>query len=178
MVGARPAAFLDVDQYGARGSQLGCLRFAPDGVSGLYKFLDQIASQYMTRDVRAVARNVTVGELGERFEREDFNAYPVVDDGQVVGIVSKFDYLSCFVFTPASMIPNYSDLMRLTAGDVMTSEFIYVGPETRLTRVLELMINHRLRSVPVLGADQLLVGMISRDDVMRAVQHCAAPETQ
>lgn len=171
-------AFLDVDQHGARGSRLGCLRFAPDGVSGLYKFLDQIASQYMTRDVRAVARNVTVGELGERFEREDFNAYPVVDGGQVVGIVSKFDYLSCFVFTPASMIPNYSDLMRLTAGDVMTSEFIYVGPETRLTRVLELMINHRLRSVPVLGTDQHLVGMISRNDVMRAVQHCAAPEMQ
>jgi len=142
----------------------------------LYKFLEQIVADYMTREPRTVAHDITMRELGELFDKEDFNAYPVTDGGQVLGIVSKFDYLSCFVFTPARMIPRYRDLMQRTAADVMTSEFIYVVPETRLTRVLELMVNHRLRSMPVLEADQRLAGIISREDVMRALQSSTASE--
>lgn len=142
----------------------------------MYKFLEQIVADYMTREPRTVAHDITMRELGELFDKEDFNAYPVTDGGQVLGIVSKFDYLSCFVFTPARMIPRYRDLMQRRVADVMTSEFIYVVPETRLTRVLELMVNHRLRSMPVLEADQRLAGIISREDVMRALQSSTASE--
>jgi CBS-domain-containing membrane protein len=142
----------------------------------LYKFLEQIVARYMTREPRTVTRDMTMRELGELFEKEDFNAYPVTDGGQVVGIVSKFDYLSCFVFTPPRMIPRYRDLMQRRVADVMTSEFIYVLPETRLTRVLELMVNHRLRSMQVLERDQRLAGIISRKDMMRALQESAAAE--
>lgn len=143
----------------------------------MYKFLQQIVADYMTRKPRTVGRDMTMRELGELFETEDFNAFPVADRMQVLGIVSKFDYLSCFVFTPARMVPRYLDLMQRTAADVMTSEFIYVAPDTKLTRVLELMVNHRLRSMPVLEADQRLAGVISREDVMRALQDCTAAET-
>jgi CBS domain-containing protein len=87
-------------------------------------------------------------------------------------LVSKFDYLACFIFTPAHMIPRYDDLMKRTVADIMTSEFIYVGEDTKLTRVLQLMVDHRLRSVPVIDSDQRLAGMISREDVMRALQRC------
>jgi CBS domain-containing protein len=52
----------------------------------------------------------------------------------------------------------------------MTSEFIYVGEDTKLTRVLQLMVDHRLRSMPVIDGGQRLAGIISREDVMRALQ--------
>ena len=35
----------------------------------------------------------------------------------------------------------------------MTPEFIYVDPATKLTRVLQLMVDHRMKSIPVLDAD-------------------------
>jgi CBS-domain-containing membrane protein len=138
----------------------------------LYSFLEQIVADCMTRDVKTVTRSVTLRELGDLFEKDDFNAYPVDENAQVLGVVSKFDYLSCFVFTPAHMMPRYDDLMKRTVADVMTSEFIYVGGDTKLTRVLQLMVDHRLRSMPVIDGDQRLVGMISREDVMRALQRC------
>src|SRR5262249_7058754 len=119
----------------------------------LYKFLDQIVSDYMTHDVVTVPPTMSVRELGQRFKQTDFNSFPVVDNGQVAGVVSKFDYLACFEFTPARMVPRYDDLMRRTVASVMTREFIYVGCDTRLTRVLQLMIEHRLRSLPILGPD-------------------------
>jgi CBS domain-containing protein len=141
---------------------------------GLYTFLEQIVADHMTRDVKTVTRSVSLRELGDLFEKDDYNAYPVEEGSQVVGLVSKFDYLACFAFTPAHMIPRYDDLMKRTVADVMTSEFIYVGEDTKLTRVLKLMVDHRLRSMPVTNGDQRLAGMISRDDVMRALQDVSA----
>jgi CBS-domain-containing membrane protein len=139
----------------------------------LYKFLEQVTADAMTPNAKTVSRYVTLRELGDLFEKEDFNAFPVEENSQVVGVVSKFDYLANFIFTPAHMIPRYEDLMKRAVADIMTPEFIYVRTETKLTRVLQLMVDHRLRSMPVIEVDQRLAGMISREDVMRALQRCA-----
>jgi CBS domain-containing protein len=138
----------------------------------LESFIEQVAADHMTRDVRTVTRSLALRELGDLFEREDFNTFPVEENGQVMGVVSKFDHLACFVFTPAHMMPHYDDLMKRNVADIMTSEFIYVGPDTRLTRILQLMVDHRIRSIPVIGGDQRLAGIISREDVMRALRRC------
>jgi CBS domain-containing protein len=128
----------------------------------------------MTRNARTVSQSVTLRELGRLFEKDDFNAYPVEEGARIVGLVSKFDFLACFVFTLAYMIPRYDDLMNRTVSEIMTPEFIYVREETKLTRVLQLMVDHRIRSMPVIEGDQRLVGIISRDDVMRALQCCTS----
>ena len=131
----------------------------------------------MTSDVKTVTRGVTVHELSHLFSVSDFNSYPVEEDGRIIGIVSKFDLLANFVFTPMQMVPRYHDLMRRTVGDVMTPDYIYVGTDTKLTRVLQLMVDHRLRSIPVIEAVQRLVGIISRQDVIRALQPAGVEPT-
>jgi CBS domain-containing protein len=127
----------------------------------------------MTRTVTTVRRDLTVREVNDMFERDDFNSYPVQEDEQVVGIVTKFDLLRCFAFTPSQIVPRYADLMKRTVADVMTSDFICVRPETRLTRVLQLMVEHRLRSIPVIDGDQKLAGIIAREDILRALAETA-----
>ncbi|PSO17817.1 CBS domain-containing protein [Bradyrhizobium sp. MOS003] len=139
----------------------------------MYRFLEQTVDGYMTRNVKAVQRDRNLLELSEMFEADDFNSYPVEDDGQVVGIVTKFDILKCFAFTPSQMLPRYHDLMSRKVGDVMTPEFIYVSPDTRLTRVLQIMVEHRIRSIIVLDGAQKLVGIIAREDVIGALKATA-----
>jgi CBS domain-containing protein len=139
----------------------------------VYGFLEATVAGYMTRAVKTVTREVTVRELGDMFERDDFNSYPVEEDAQVIGLVTKFDLLKCFAFTPAQMVPRYDDLMNRTVGDVMTPEFIYVAADTKLTRVLQLMVEHRIRSIPAIEGDHRLVGMISRKDVLKALESCS-----
>lgn len=139
----------------------------------MYRFLEQTVAGYMTRTAKTVTREQTVRELSEMFERDDFNSYPVEEDGQVVGIVTKFDLLKGFVFTPSQMVPPYEQIMNRTVGDVMTSEFIYVRTDTKLTRVLQLMVEHRIRSVPAIDGDHQLAGIIARRDVLKALADCA-----
>jgi CBS-domain-containing membrane protein len=142
----------------------------------LYKFLQQTVGDYMTRTVKTVKRQVSARELSQLFARDDFNAYPVEEDAQVVGLVTKFDLLKCFAFTPSQMVPRYDDLMSRTVADIMTSTFIYVGADTRLTRVLQLMVEHRIRSIPAIDNDHRLVGIIAREDVIRALAACAGDD--
>jgi CBS domain-containing protein len=123
----------------------------------------------MTRAVKTVTRETTVRDLGDMFGRDDFNTYPVEEDGQIAGIVTKFDFLKCFAFTPNQMLPRYADLMNRIVSDVMTSEFIYVRSDTKLTRVLQLMVEHRVRSIPVVDGDNRLTGIIAREDILRAL---------
>lgn len=140
----------------------------------MYQFIEKTVDRYMTQDVKTVSRDVTMDTLNGMFAGDDFNAYPVIDETQVVGLVTKFDFLKCFSLTLNSMVPRYDDLMKRTVSDVMINEFIYVGATTKLVRVLQLMVEHRLRSIPVLGPGQRLVGIISREDIMRALRDCTA----
>ena len=136
----------------------------------MYGFLACAAGQFMTPTVITVDRQTTIGQLGALFEQHDFNAFPVMEDGKVLGIVTKFDFLRAFAFTSGQMIPHYDDLMRRPATDVMTEAIVHVDPTSPLTRVLQLMVSLKMRSFPVMAPDRQLVGMISREDVMRALK--------
>jgi CBS domain-containing protein len=133
----------------------------------MYRFLGCTASQFMTRTVKAVARQTTMRELDALFEKHDFNAFPVVEKGKMLGIVSKFDFLRAFAFTSSQMVPHYNELMGRPVTDVMTEAVMHVDPTSPLTCVLQLMVSLKTRSFPVMNADHQLEGMISRQDVMR-----------
>jgi len=136
----------------------------------MFRFLESTATRYMTSAVKSVTRQCSMGELETLFAQYDFDALPVVEDGKMLGIVTKFDFLRAFRFTTGQLVPSYDELMKRTVGDVMTEGIVHVEPTTPMTRVLQLMVSLKLRSFPVLGPDRQLLGMISRGDVMRALK--------
>ena len=62
----------------------------------MYEFLQETVANNMTRAVRSVAPETTVGDLYRLFAADDFEAYPVVRDDALVGVVSKLDALKVF----------------------------------------------------------------------------------
>jgi CBS domain-containing protein len=136
----------------------------------VYRFLEQTAGLYMTHPVKTVTRQTTMRDLEALFAKHDFNAFPVVEEGKMVGLVTKFDFLKTFAFTTGQMLPHYDELMRRTVGEVMTEAVVHVEPAAPLTRVLQLMVNLRARSFPVVAPDHHLLGIISREDIMRALK--------
>jgi CBS domain-containing protein len=109
-------------------------------------------------------------ELEALFEKHDFNAFPVVEHGRVLGIISKLDFLRAFAFTTGHVVPHYNQLMSQCAGDVMSEAVVHVDPTSPLTRVLQLMVSLKIRSFPVMNASGQLEGIISREDIMRALK--------
>ncbi|MFQ5668063.1 MAG: HPP family protein [Candidatus Binatia bacterium] len=129
----------------------------------------------MTRPVTTVSPDATASELEQLFERYDYNSFPVVRDDHIEGIVTKFDFLRNFVFTPESVVPHYEALMQRRVADIMQRDVTTVAPDLPLTRVLQNMVDMRTKSFPVLSGGRLL-GIISREDVIRAVRRAAGCE--
>src|SRR6516225_10283289 len=144
----------------------------------MYRFIECTAAQYMTRSVTTVTRQITMSELEQLFETHDFNSFPVVEDGKMVGIVTKFDFLRTFAFTTGQMLPRYDELMRRPVAETMTEAVVHVEPGAPLTRVLQLMVSLKARSFPVVGAQGQLLGIISREDVMRALKEATEEAAQ
>lgn len=136
----------------------------------MYEFLQETVGSNMTRTVRSVAPETTVGDLYRLFATDDFDAYPVVRDEILVGMVSKLDALKVFALGQDQILPHFTDGMASTADAIMSSEIVAVDPETKLQRVLELMVKHRVKSLPVVNQRRNLLGIISREDVMRAME--------
>jgi CBS-domain-containing membrane protein len=135
----------------------------------MYEFLEETVEHNMTSPAKTVAPEMTAGDLLRRFATDNLDAYPVVSNGKLVGIVSKADALKAFALTPGGILPHYDDVMGTTVDEIMTHHVMTVDSQTRLQRVLHLMGAHHFKSLPVVDQNNRLKGMIAREDVIRAL---------
>ena len=136
---------------------------------GIYRFLGCAADQHMTRAVISVTGTVTMIELEALFERYNSILFALwMKEG--VRNCDKVGLPEGLRVHNRAVVPRFDVLMRRRVADVMTRAVTHVEPTTPLTRVLELMVSSATRSLPVLSLEHDLVGIISREDVMRALR--------
>jgi CBS domain-containing protein len=138
-------------------------------------FIGLTVNDAMTRPVVTLSPQATAGELEALFERYDYNSFPVVENDRLVGIVTKFDFLRNFIFTPDSVLPHYQELMQRRIGEIMRRQVRTVDPEMALTRVLQMMVDLSIKSFPVVS-DGKVLGIISREDVIHALRRTVGRE--
>ena len=107
-----------------------------------------------------VARLNTKGDVIASLMIEGFGAVPVVNGGRrLAGIVSEHDLLAA--------IDDGHKLSLITAGDIMTGNPYSVRLETTLGTLIHVLRASDLVRVPVVDANDKLVGIIARRDVLR-----------
>lgn len=92
---------------------------------------------------------------------KEVGALLVIDEGQITGIISERDYARKVVLKGKNSSDNI-------VKDIMTRDVVYVSPDTTLEEVMALMLNKRIRHLPVLENEKL-TGLISIGDVVKAV---------
>src|SRR5512140_3454730 len=115
----------------------------------MYAFLALVARDAMTRSVVSVAPDQSLTELEGIFATHEFNGCPVIDNGQLVGFVTKLDFIKAFLFDTRTVVPPYESIMKRTVRDVMTSTVVTVPEDRPLTRVLQMMVDLRTKGFPV-----------------------------
>jgi CBS domain-containing protein len=142
----------------------------------MYEFLEYRVSDAMTYRPATIDPKATLAEVEALFEKYDYDCFPVCGArGRLLGVITKLDLLRAFAFTCDTMVPRYQDIMKRPAETVMTAEAITVAPDMPLTRVLEIMVDTRHKSLPVM-LGKLPVGMIARRDIVRELRKAAAGE--
>jgi CBS domain-containing protein len=125
----------------------------------------------MTRDPMVVHPEDDAGRLLTLFEKQDFNAVPVVDpDGDLLGLVTKPSLLRLLRGGSAAATTEAVGPSTLRVRDVMDTRKVSVDPADGLDAVVRQMTRSRVRSVPVVersGSRRRVVGMVSRRDLLR-----------
>ncbi len=108
---------------------------------------------------------------------------PVIDDkGKLAGmftekgIIAKIlpsyvDKVGKFIYeeNPKAVKQKALALANLKVKDIMRSEVVAVGENTTLCEVARLMLTRKARRVPVLNASNIVIGMVAREDVLKAL---------
>jgi CBS domain-containing protein len=132
------------------------------------------AKDIMSRPVHTVAQDAPVETAAELMTTHQVTALPVVDRrGGLVGMVSEGDLLWHRV--PSDPTAHVRRLPATDPGprpkvveEVMAWEPYTVRPETDVAEIAESMLQHDVRSVPVVE-DGAVVGIVSRRDILRTM---------
>jgi CBS domain-containing protein len=127
----------------------------------------------MTPRPRTVQPKTSVRTLQHLFTSYGFNAFPVVNEAdRLLGIATKLDLLRVFRHDPQRLLPEPRVLLAEHVDDIMRRRVVTLTPNETVTTAVDHMLSSRLRSLPVVedrGAQALLIGIVSRGDVLRAL---------
>jgi CBS domain-containing protein len=111
--------------------------------------------------VWTVAPDSTVYDALTIMADKDVGALLVVENGEVVGIISERDYARSVVLKGKS---SKETLVR----DIMTARVVYVRPDNTIDECMALMTHKRIRHLPVMEGNRL-AGVISIGDVVKTI---------
>ncbi|HEY9903731.1 MAG TPA: chloride channel protein [Candidatus Sericytochromatia bacterium] len=116
------------------------------------------ASDLMERRVETLVSQMTLDEAVQAFARSHHRGFPVVDGGQLAGIITQTDIANA----TARQLPGDT-----TLAQIMTPQPITVIPTDSLSQVLYLLNRYKLSRLPVTEGRKL-VGIITRADIIRS----------
>lgn len=109
--------------------------------------------------VYTIAPGDSVLDALKLLAEKNIGALPVVENDQVVGIVSERDYARKLVLKGRSS-------PFTTVREIMSSPVVTVEPKQNLEYCMNLMTNRHLRHLPVVDNGQLL-GLLSIGDLVK-----------
>ena len=121
----------------------------------------------MTRDPLTVSPAETIGQAEEIMTDNRFRQLPVVQDGDLVGIVTDRDVRS---FLSGSLLTNpeaREKALNTKVREIMTTEPLTLSPEDDLQEAVELFIEEKIGGMPVVDETEGLVGIVTYVDLLR-----------
>ena len=131
------------------------------------------ASDIMTPNPIFVEVSRTVRDAVDELLNADIRHIPVTQKGVLVGMLSDRDLQGHALPIDLQVSEPEKAVARLDTPvkEVMSTDVIFVNPETNLSEIIDLMIREKIGAIPVVSlSEQQLMGMISYIDVLRAVQ--------
>jgi len=124
---------------------------------------------WMTSNVLTVNSSQPIVEVEQIMRENRIRQVPVVDNGKLVGIISREDLFRAIpsIFDPSISPEALDQAGRFNAEDVMTRSPMTVEPSTPLEQAALLMRTHKIGALPVMQ-DEELAGIITETNIFDA----------
>src|SRR6202022_522889 len=111
--------------------------------------------------VWSIAPNSMVFDAIQLMADKNVGALPVVDNGNLVGIISERDYTRKVILKGKSSKDT-------PVRDIMTRELTTTDPDASITECMQVMTEKRVRHLPVME-DGKMIGILSIGDLVRRI---------
>lgn len=128
-------------------------------------------SQIMTTEVIFLEPNDTMDKTQQIFQAHNIHHIPVIDEGKVVGIISKSDYLKLlhgFTLFKTHKSESYNEaIMRsLLVKEVMTRQVATIKPEDTVELAAGFFRENLFHALPVVDDSGNLLGIVTTYDLL------------
>jgi Zn-dependent protease/predicted transcriptional regulator len=120
---------------------------------------DLTMGQVMNSPVMSVPPTMRLSELIEKMHTTKHLGFPVVDKGQLVGLVTLADVQK----SPPT------DREALLVKDVMSHQVVTLPPTAPLTDAFKIMSERQIGRIPVVQGDEI-VGIVTRTDILKVME--------
>jgi acetoin utilization protein AcuB len=126
-----------------------------------------VVDKWMTRDVITVPPQEKIIDAFELMQRRGIRHLPVVEDGELKGLVTDRDIRLALIpsplSTPEDRMYHLGALERV--DEIMATDLITVEPTSTIEEAAKLMAQYKIGAVPVVGRGKL-VGILTETDVL------------
>jgi len=126
----------------------------------------------MSTHLLTVAPQDKLTTVQEIFNAHNIHHIPVVRYKEMVGLISKTDFLFFvrgFSRNEEDRLVNEARLRAYTAEDIMTTGLAKLSPDDRINVALEIFKVNRFHAIPVVDDQEELVGIITTFDIIKAL---------
>lgn len=131
----------------------------------------------MSRDLEVIDRNDDLHSVEERMAAKKLRHLPVVQDGEVVGIVTQRDLFKGAM----SSAMGYGEkaqrayLHSVRVKEIMVYPVVTVSSTAPLIEAIDLILQQGIGCLPVVDQAQL-VGIVTKTDLLRHLRHLSIAE--
>ena len=111
----------------------------------------------MTADPRSIGASASVVEAARLMREDHIGSLPIVDDEQLVGMITDRDIAT-------RVVAEGADPKTTPVADVYSRDLISVEPDKDLEDAIQLMARHQVRRLPVVE-NGVLVGIVAQADI-------------
>ena len=116
----------------------------------------QKISEVMSSDVQTISPDATIEEAAQEMRDGDFGLVPVAEDEELLGVITDRD----IAIRAVAEGKDPSTLVR----EIMSEEVVWASEDDSVEDAARIMSDHQIRRLPVVDAEQHLVGIVSLGD--------------
>jgi CBS domain-containing protein len=118
-----------------------------------------LVKEIMTTNVKTIRPEDSIKQLAEEMVKNKIGSLVVVSgSGEVVGIATERDIIE-------DVILLGKEPEDVKVQDIMTKELITVNPGNSLEEAADVMVNHKIKKLPVIEGGRL-VGIVTATDLI------------
>lgn len=127
--------------------------------------------EYMKSPVITVTPDTLINNALETMQNKHVRRLPVVENGKLVGLVTRDLIREAVPATPAPLTlwGLHYQLSLMKVRELMITDVIAVHPEDSIKQVVALSEKHRIGTFPVVDDNGNLVGILTNTDLLHII---------